>query len=342
MALLAVSPMLANAQAIPTANTYDEPAHTDNTNVASNNPQYALVGIDDSEQGHIASTAYVKGAYNSTIRAINKVAQTADSAVKSVAEGSTNGTVSVNGTDVAVHGLGSAAYTDSTDYDGAGAAAAVETKLTTGGGASGYDINAKTLKVQGVNVATVSGEQTLTNKTIDADNNTIQDLTLGNLKEGLVSDEVRTLTQNDAGYTDWSTNKTIATEKAVSQAISGAVSGMVTESSTNTFTNKTINAEGTGNSITNLKTTNIKEDTLITSGEDFTDSNDTKLPTVKAVNTVLSDYAKKTGVTQTISNSTGTATAYLYKKWGDDNEGTGRQAVTFSVSLAGAAYAEPQ
>ena len=40
----------------------------------------------------------------------------ADSAVQSVAEGSTNGTVSVDGTDVAVHGLGSAAYTASSDY----------------------------------------------------------------------------------------------------------------------------------------------------------------------------------------------------------------------------------
>jgi hypothetical protein len=49
----------------------------------------------------------------------------ADSAVQSVAEGSTNGTVAVDGTDVAVHGLGSAAYTDSTAYDASGAAAAV-------------------------------------------------------------------------------------------------------------------------------------------------------------------------------------------------------------------------
>ena len=39
-----------------------------------------------------------------------------------VAEGATNGTIAVNGTDVAVHGLGTAAYTASTDYDTAGAA----------------------------------------------------------------------------------------------------------------------------------------------------------------------------------------------------------------------------
>ena len=42
-----------------------------------------------------------------------------------VVEGTNNGTVKVNGTDVSVHGLGTAAFTASTDYDAAGAAAAV-------------------------------------------------------------------------------------------------------------------------------------------------------------------------------------------------------------------------
>ena len=51
-----------------------------------------------------------------------------------LAEGSTNGTVSFNGVDVAVKGLGSAAYTESSAYDAAGAAAGVQTALlgTTG------------------------------------------------------------------------------------------------------------------------------------------------------------------------------------------------------------------
>lgn len=49
----------------------------------------------------------------------------ADSAVQSVTEGSTDGTISVDGTDVAVHGLGSAAYADDDDFDAAGAAADV-------------------------------------------------------------------------------------------------------------------------------------------------------------------------------------------------------------------------
>lgn len=51
-----------------------------------------------------------------------------------LAEGSANGTVSFNGVDVAVKGLGSAAYTESSAYDVAGAAAGVQTALlgTTG------------------------------------------------------------------------------------------------------------------------------------------------------------------------------------------------------------------
>jgi len=46
-----------------------------------------------------------------------------------IAEGSANGTISVNDKDVAVHGLGSAAYTESTAYDAAGAAATVKADL---------------------------------------------------------------------------------------------------------------------------------------------------------------------------------------------------------------------
>lgn len=47
----------------------------------------------------------------------------ADSAVQSVVEGTTNGTISVDGTAVAVHGLGDAAFKASTAFDAAGAAA---------------------------------------------------------------------------------------------------------------------------------------------------------------------------------------------------------------------------
>lgn len=49
----------------------------------------------------------------------------AESAVQTVAEGSANGTIKVDGTDVSVHGLGSAAYAGTDAFDAAGAAEAV-------------------------------------------------------------------------------------------------------------------------------------------------------------------------------------------------------------------------
>ena len=52
-----------------------------------------------------------------------------DSAVKSIVEGSIDGTIAVDGTDVVVHGLGSAAYTDTSAYDIAGAADGVQSNL---------------------------------------------------------------------------------------------------------------------------------------------------------------------------------------------------------------------
>lgn len=59
---------------------------------------------------------------------VNEITLTAP--VYTLDEGSTNGTVAFNGEDVAVHGLGSAAYTESSAYDAAGAAAGVQTTLT--------------------------------------------------------------------------------------------------------------------------------------------------------------------------------------------------------------------
>lgn len=46
-----------------------------------------------------------------------------------IAEGKTNGTIAANGVDVAVHGLGSAAYTDSSAYDASGAAATAKSDV---------------------------------------------------------------------------------------------------------------------------------------------------------------------------------------------------------------------
>lgn len=55
----------------------------------------------------------------------------ADTAVQSIASGVTNGSISVDGTDVAVKGLGTAAYVATSEFDVAGAANNVQTALNT-------------------------------------------------------------------------------------------------------------------------------------------------------------------------------------------------------------------
>lgn len=85
----------------------------------------------------------------------------ADSALQKadIIEGTANGTISVEGANVAVHGLKSAAYTDSSAYDASGAAATVKTELlgTTKDG-DATTIAALNTKIDGVAAAAKSYE----------------------------------------------------------------------------------------------------------------------------------------------------------------------------------------
>lgn len=71
--------------------------------------------------------AAVTGQYVSAVSQANGIISVtrADLPTYTLAEGATNGTVKFNGSEVKVHGLGSAAFTESSAYDAAGAAAAV-------------------------------------------------------------------------------------------------------------------------------------------------------------------------------------------------------------------------
>lgn len=73
-----------------------------------------------------ADTA-VTGQYVSAVSQANGIISVTreDLPTYTLAEGATNGTVKFNGAEVKVHGLGSAAFTESSAYDAAGAAAAV-------------------------------------------------------------------------------------------------------------------------------------------------------------------------------------------------------------------------
>ena len=73
----------------------------------------------------VADTAITNQYVSQVVETDGKIAVTrAELPVKSVTEGSADGTIAVNGSDVNVHGLGSAAYTESSAYEAAGAAAA--------------------------------------------------------------------------------------------------------------------------------------------------------------------------------------------------------------------------
>lgn len=71
--------------------------------------------------------AAVSGKYVSSVSQANGIIAVTreDLPTYTLVEGTANGTVKFNGVDVAVHGLGSAAFTESSAYDAAGAAAAV-------------------------------------------------------------------------------------------------------------------------------------------------------------------------------------------------------------------------
>lgn len=110
--------------------------------IANSNPIYIDVaslveynGVADSSEISFTDTNHqISGSLKVGSIAKNKLdsevqasLNLADSALQAadITTGSTNGTISVNGTDIAVHGLGSAAFTDATAYDAAGDAQAV-------------------------------------------------------------------------------------------------------------------------------------------------------------------------------------------------------------------------
>lgn len=96
--------------------------------IADGNVTEAKIGADAVTTAKIKDGNVTKAKLESSVQtSLDK----ADSAVQTVEEGSTNGTVKVDGTDVPVHGLGSAAFTESNAYDPAGTGANEASKALT-------------------------------------------------------------------------------------------------------------------------------------------------------------------------------------------------------------------
>ncbi len=175
------------------------------------------------------------------------------------------------------------------------------------------------------NALTADGTATLTNKAIDADDNTITDLGTNNFKTGVIVTEVGATGADTA----------LPTEQAVREAITTATTGMVTTDGTQTLTNKTISGgtvsgatisggtvsgatitggtiDADSTTISNLEADNFKAGTVSTSVRASTSAEDTKLVTEKAVATAIedaidgidmSDYATQDGVETTVTNA---------------------------------------
>ena len=207
IAVLAVSPLTASA------------AGTNPTAATSSSEPYLGIDIIDTDRTTTASAAYVKGAYNATIGAINAIANTANSAVQSVTEGTTNGTINVDNTEVSVHGLGTAAFTDATAYatntQGTKADNAVQT-VKINGTALTEDAN------HDVNLTITTGNTAGTirvNNTDVAVNGVVTDLT-GYATETSVTEKI----DNATGSVD---NVSLSVSGSVTGSVSGHVPFMV-------------------------------------------------------------------------------------------------------------------
>lgn len=124
---------------------------------------------------------------------------------------------------------------------------------------------------EAADIVRVNATQTITNKTINADNNTVSNLETDNFKTGVI---VTTL-----GATGSDTS--IPTEKAVRSAISSGTTGMVTVDGVQTLTNKTLDADD--NTIKDLTVSNLKSGVLRTSVRASSSATNTNIVSEKAV-----------------------------------------------------------
>ena len=352
IAALAVLPLAANA-AVGEVVSVADPAHSTASGItAETAPKYALAVEAATDATNVATASYVKGAYNAAMKAINKVSETASNALTADGEATlTNKTIDANGTgnnitNIETDNFNADAIVTSTEaikLDGTGS----DTALTTEKAVAGAITTATT------GMVTVDGTQTLTNKTIsggtisggtvsgatitggtiDASSTNISNLDT----EDFASDVVRDSEDGIRAVASAEDDK-LVTEKAVASALANATTGQVTLDGTQTLTNKAIDADS--NTITNIEVADMKGSAVVNSTEGIqatASASDDALVTEKAVAATLDNYAKKTGVTQTITNSTIAGTVPTVTVWGVETPGTAQ----ITASITGATYAEP-
>lgn len=175
----------------------------------------------------VKDTAVANQYVSQVVETDGKIAVTRESLpVTSVTEGAGNGTIAVNGADVNVHGLGSAAYTDAANYEVAGAAAAAVAALDKADSAkAGQYVSA---------VSQENGVITVERATLPAAPEITTGNTNGTIKVG--EKEVAVAGLKSAAYTDASDYATAAqgakADTAVQEVIEGTANGTILVDST--------------------------------------------------------------------------------------------------------------
>ena len=187
---------------------------------------------------------------------------------------------------------------------------------------------------EATDIVRTNATQTLTNKTIDADDNSIVDLTTGNFKSGIITTVLAS--------TSTASDTVLPSEAAVAEALATAVDGMVTVDGVQTLTNKTIDADD--NTITDLELDNFKSGVVTTVIAGTTTASDTAVATEKAIAVELAKKPEKlvaqnsaltpvAGVaTWEISNTLGTADVNVMVK----EVATNAEIITNIVTTASA------
>ena len=222
--------------------------------------------------------------------------------------------------------------------------------------AGGSITSAKVQKIDNTeasDIVRLNATQTLTNKTIDGDDNTIVDLDVAVFKSGVVVDS----TVGIAGTASASDTK-LVTEKAIAEALATSVAGMVTETGAQTLTNKTIDADD--NTILDLETDNFKAGVIVESTVGIAgtaSASDTKLVSEKAIAEALAEKSgfftasnpaltPASGVaTWEITNTLGKADVVVFVKDADGNEvftdvNVGASTITIKFNAASAVDAD--
>jgi hypothetical protein len=151
----------------------------------------------------------------------------------------------------------------------------LDTETLTIAGGTGIDTvgsgTTLTVSIDAATVATLTGSQTLINKVIDVDNNTVSNIEVDNLKSGVLDTDLTSVSASD---------DTLASAKSIKTYVDAQDANIASD--TLTFTNKTIDANGTGNSITNLEVADFASGVVDTALASVSASDDT-LASAKAI-----------------------------------------------------------